>query len=213
MDRPGEDKAQPGGRDTRRGWGWFGAGEPQPGQARGWGAGCRVLVADTWVLLRSQRCVSANQPGPLAHWSMATSRSSMSTRTTPLRRRMGSAPGAAQGVPVPTLCPPPSVAVPHRCHRGGWCRCMGWWTTGGVSSVPGRPARDVPPRSHGWGRGSSSWVRILPLKRGFNATDWGIGAAGVAAACRPLPCGTNRLPWVLRRGQGFPLGNGATSPL
>lgn len=50
-------------------------------------------VLGTWVLLRSQRCVPANQPGPLAHWSMPTSRSSMSTRTTPLCRGTGSAPG------------------------------------------------------------------------------------------------------------------------
>lgn len=60
-------------------------------------------AADTWVLLRSQRCVSANQPGPLAHWSMVTSRSSMSTRTTPLCRETGgSAPGGASPCPPPT---------------------------------------------------------------------------------------------------------------
>lgn len=114
-------RGQPG-RGRGQGRGRFGAEQPQPRRMREWsptvpqglgrmlgpagcwvlgpagcwdqrGAGRRVPAAGTWVLLRSQRCVPANQPGPLAHWSMPTSRSSMSTRTTPLCRGTGSAPG------------------------------------------------------------------------------------------------------------------------
>lgn len=188
--------ARPGGR------GRCGVGEPQ-----GWGAACWVPAGDTWVLLRSQRWVLANQPGPLAHWSMATSRSSMSTRTTPLGRGVRSSPEAAWGLPVP----------PTQC---GWCWCTGYWGNVRCQGHPQTPAGDCPPSEPhlgeagaGAGAGKGQGQPLL----GVNSTSRGAltqprkrGAAGVAPACHPA--GPTLFPWVLRGGRGFPLGNGAMAP-
>lgn len=56
----------------------------------------------------------------------------------------------------------------------------------------------------GKGRGSSSWVRLLLLRRGFDASSWGMRAAGVAPAGCPSPPGAHPPPWV---GKASPLAN------